>query len=208
MTCSDSEKRILLDQAGELPPALQAPLKAHVEGCARCRSFRQDVALLTGMASAGETGTPGPAEAVRERILAEAAAEGPVRRVRFMRPRQAILAAAAALALLLGYWRLTAPRPAAPLPAASALPAVTRVTEVSSLLAGLVEPGNEERALQGEAPYSRHEIKSMARQLLILQDMTGEAPEDLAENFTPPEETLPTTLRWRNIPGVPEGRCG
>jgi hypothetical protein len=207
MTCSEFERQILLDEAAELSPALRATLTEHLAGCTRCRAFRQEFQTLAGTLRAETADTPAAPETVRRRILAEAAAAAPVRRISFVRPWQAALAAAAGLALLLGYWHLTAPRTVQPGTPGAAAPTAARISEVSSLLAALVGP-EEDHLLQSEAAHTHSDIKSVARQLLILQDMTLDVPEDLAENATPPAESLPTTLRWHSTPAVPAERCG
>ena len=199
MTCTDFERQMLLDASGELSLALRPALHAHVAGCSRCQEFEADSrALQHTFREFPTAGIKMPPEAFIHRIHSAAEGRAVIRYHLFPRPAQ-WLAIAATLLLALGIWHV------ATRPSLGVLPRDTRlvrIADVSALLAALTEAENE---LSGnfETQDTHSDLKSLAHQLLILQDMNVEMPEDLAENLTPPEASRPTSLQWRSSPSDP-----
>ncbi len=207
MTCTDFERAILLEDAGELRSAERETLRKHLGECPDCRAFEADFRALVRRVSTGlASGESSPPPALTRRLLAEAAARAPVRSLRLAPSPRGVLALAASLALLfVGYRYFGLPeRPASEPGRHSSTP---RIAEVSALLAAFIEP-DDEHAQEAEGAHPRSDLKSIARQLLILQDMTVDPDEEFADTATPPEENLPTSLRSRSSRGVPAGTCG
>jgi hypothetical protein len=199
MTCSDFEKDILLNETGELSARRRDPLTRHLFQCPACRAFQAD---LRHLQQQGHTrslaGGPVPPENVMRTIRA-AAANRPVKGYApaFRSPR-ALVRLAAGLALVFGVWRVATHQPP-PMPRNEDRAA--RISEVSSLLMALTENGEEQ--IGSPEPVPAHAaLKSLATQLLILQDMSVDLPEDATDSPTTPEEHLPTTLQWHSTPGA------
>jgi anti-sigma factor RsiW len=64
---------------GELPPGERAAVERHLEECASCRSEIELLRLVTG--SLRHMARPEPSETMRQRLLAQVAAELPLRRM-------------------------------------------------------------------------------------------------------------------------------
>jgi len=115
---------------GALPPGELAPFQAHLDGCPGCRRELAELAPLPGLLARvavedviGGPVDPGPA--LLDRLLAAAAREGRVRRVR----RHRWLAAAAATALIgTGIGAALLAGGSAPAPTFSATNGAVRVT--------------------------------------------------------------------------------
>lgn len=195
MICSHYEKHILLTETGELSRSLKAQLAAHLAHCPHCRAFQTDMRELNTIARSGLSKTPnGPTPGVMQQI--QNAAGAPRRRKDHLHPRfaQALLALAASLMVLAGIWRVTSRTPVGRTPTDSR---TDRIAEWSSLLAAMMET-DDPTAESEEGPHANSDLQSLARQLLILQDVTVELPEDPADGATPAEAHQPTTLRWHN----------
>lgn len=204
MNCTDFERDILLECTGELPAGRSGALTRHMATCAACRDF---AASLPGIGTAYRSlghGNTGPSEAVLRTIRAAAAERHAVVRLPWMRPQPALLALAAGLALVAGVWQIAIRQAASVVPLD---PREARISEVSSLLAALSEAGEEE-AGDIEPARPRATLRSLANQLLILQDMSVDLPDDYADAVTAPEESLPTTLQWHSTPEAQSERYG
>ena len=199
MTCTEFRNDILLEHAGELPAGRKERLAEHVAGCAECRAWRDG---LPGMlANASESLRRGEPDAwVMARIRAAAEERAARHPSVFRRPAGRVLAAAALLLIAVGVYVL---RPRAP--------SHSRVDEVHAMLA--VVAGNE--ALQVE-PLAAEDaealsvggmeretgqaaLRSLARQLLIMEGLAIEEGDILA---SPVEEPETTDLRWRRSPAT------
>ncbi len=194
MICSDFEKQLLLAESGELSPSLQTRLAAHLAHCPQCRAFQADLQELSTTARSGLADVPGPTRGVLPQILIAARAHRRQQLNWHPRVAHALLALAAGLMVLAGIWHVTSLTPAERAPTDNR---TARIAEWSSLLAALMEtedPANESE----EVPRAYSDLQSLARQLLILQDMTVELPEDIADGSTPTEAHQSTTLRWRS----------
>lgn len=201
MTCTDYERHILLDASGELPRGADAALRGHLAECAHCREFAADLGFLQQRRAQ----QPSAPEAVIRRV--QTAAQHPGRRVRyqlFSLPVRSLMAAAASLLLAVGLWQVTRPTPPEGSPGDARL---ARIANVSALLAALTEAENGHTG-ESSPQDARSNLESLARQLLILQDMNVEMPEDLADNPTSPEASRPTSLRSHSIPSTPATECG
>ncbi len=202
MNCRNFERMLLLGQSGELPPRGRNALAAHLAACPACRARRDDVNAITGFMDA-MTPSRGPSAAVLERIMTAALIERPVRRTGVLHPAWGrALAAAAALALLFGFAGLTLWRPAT---ARSPVTSATRVAEVSSLLALLME--HDAAAAEAHAAAAEGDLQGFARQLLILEGLSEEVFDEPVDDATRLEERQPTTLQWHSNPEVPAERC-
>lgn len=196
MTCSEFEKHLLLAESGELSTSLQPRLAAHLAHCPQCRAFQADMQALRRAACPALSDAPeGPAEPVMQSIRGAAGAHLRERNGLQSRFTQVLLAMAAGLIVLMGIWHMTARVPVERTPTDLH---TARIAEWSSLLAALMETEDPD-AENEEAPHAYSDLQSLARQLLILQDMSIEIPDELAEGATPAEAHQPTTLRWHNI---------
>jgi hypothetical protein len=205
MTCSDFEKQILMEGSGEVSASLRPRLAGHLEQCPQCRAFRADFQVLSTLSRAGLADLPeGPSAPVLEHIRIAAGAHR--LKQNHFRPRltRLVLAMAAGLLVLIGAWHVTTRTPAQLAPADSR---TARIAEWSSLLATLMET-EDPAAGSEDVTRAYSDLQSLARQLLILQDMSVELPDDLADGTTPAEEHQPTTLRWRNTHAAIFQTCG
>ncbi len=100
MNCEYEEKRILLNEAGELSPREAPALAEHLAACAGCRSFRDALRRLGAVARAQQAAIKFPAF-LGARVLADAEQYRQARRMRHQRAVR-LLAKAAAVVMLLG----------------------------------------------------------------------------------------------------------
>lgn len=202
MNCHDLERMVLLEQSGELPARQRKALTEHLAACADCRTRRDDLIAATVFLST-VTAANGPSGAVVDRIMNAARTRRPARRISVLHPAWVrALAAAAVLALLLGYAGLIVLRSTkANAPAASD----TRAAEVSSLLAMLMDLDAD--ATEAHAAAASGDLRGIACQLLILEGLSEDVFEAPADDVTRLEGRQPTTLQWRSNPEVHAGIC-
>jgi len=203
MRCTDFEKYILLADSGEIPAKRRAPLATHLAQCPHCRAFQSDVLALRTLDGQARTDSS-PSAKVMDRILAAAESRRPGRDVPTPYFGRRMLAMAAGLSLILGTWYVATRTPNAS-PAADLSEA--RIAACSSLLAAMME--TDSLACEMEDVTQTHaDLPSLARQLLILQDMSVDPPEDLTDSATPNEAIRPTTLQWRSTHATTAQTCG
>jgi hypothetical protein len=204
MTCNNFEKAVLFAESGELSAAQGHALREHLTHCRSCKAFQEDLRALGTLTRQSLSTVPeGPSETVMGRILAAADAHHRERKEpspRFL--RHPLLAMAAGLMLLLGTLYVAHRARLAPSP--SDLRAA-RIAECSSLLAALMELESNPR-VNTEARRDQTDLQTLARQLLILQEMSVD--DDLAESATLPEAHRPTTLQWRSNRAMTARTCG
>jgi anti-sigma factor RsiW len=204
MTCTDFEPNILLAGSGELPATRHKALNEHLAHCPKCRAFQADIETVMELTRKSLTALPeGPAEPVMRRIR-EASERRHDSKGVSTRGAYRLLAMAAGLTLLFGTGYAVHRAHDAP---SSADLRTVRIAECSSWLVALLEMENN--SVENTASTQIHfDLQSLARQLLILQDMNFELPEDLADSATPPEALRPTTLQWRSTRATTSQKCG
>ena len=204
MNCNDAEKYILLAQSAELSGRKRRKIEAHLAVCGSCSRFAKEYSVLAETACQRMDDLTGSIPApLLSRILTQAdrrqyppvATWAPA-----MRP---LLAMAAGLVLIAGLWTL--PNLHSPRTAKGHHPH-NGVADVSSLLTLMMGSDQEgSGTADTPAPLNRGD---MARQILFLQGMNVEPPEQDIEDVTLPDELQPTTLRWHSNPEALSGRCG
>lgn len=109
---------------GEIKPAEEAVLEAHLEGCAECRGLLEDFRKIDG--TIAEEAPPVVPADLRERILAGLASRAVPPSVPFWKQAMPLAAAASLLMVVLLWWgrpdRLAPPGPAEPSRTAESLP--------------------------------------------------------------------------------------
>lgn len=205
MNCEHAQREWLLAQSGELPAGRRARLEAHLSACKACRSRCEERLGLMAMVRSNPPARHA-SDAVVRRILVQAANE-PARRPPEMARWLPPLAAAAGFLLLVGILAVVAPRhQRAPGVASNASPGETSSSDVSSLLAMLME--HDGSSLASSEDTDRDGALGFARQLLMLEGLDVEVSEEPAAELNRLEELQPTTLLWRSRLESPAGRCG
>ena len=176
MNCENFERDVLSAASGELPPREAGRLEAHLQACARCRAYREDVAALTSTARRALPGgePSGATMAAIGRTAAEEAAARPTRLIRVNWLAARVLAYAAALAVALGIaglWHRESHHVGIH---------EARISELSSVI-HLVS-GSGAAAPEMATAASETKLHALARELLALEGM---AEEELAEEETP-----------------------
>ncbi len=105
MNCQQAEQWLLLKDAGELPARNRLRLEDHLDGCASCRSYQDDLERVTAVVRRSLP-AGAPAERALAAILETACTRKPVQRIpKWIRlVWRPALAAAALLMLCLGGW--------------------------------------------------------------------------------------------------------
>src|SRR5262245_53805051 len=94
MRCDEARKRIDLLHDGELPAGEREALTEHVEQCADCARYRDELARLRGrLRQAREAAPVTLLERVRSGLEVEATEAADERRIRVLQPPQATRAA-------------------------------------------------------------------------------------------------------------------
>jgi len=201
MNCSDMETLLLLQDSGEISDAQRLELAQHLNGCAACLELRADLASLRKTLRTKSLYQPGPSQEVLKSI--RDAAELQITRKRWMsaRPWRMAVAAAACLAICLTTTRFLFVSPKVAL---EPLPRNSLATELIPLVAIIM--GTETEPLLATSEDSSLTI--LANELLRLQGMTVELPDEKGDDLIQPGDYPPTTLLWNNTPESQFGRCG
>lgn len=201
MNCADFEKLILLQDSGELPDAERQVLADHLNGCSPCRDFRSQLAVIrTTLRQESTSLAEGPPARVLDAIHEAAARHRPRERWGLATPWRGIWAAAASLALCFLGVRFFLNQGAVPPAPVSQHDYATEMIPLVSLVMG-------KEAMPAHTPGDTA-LGILANQLLMLQDMNGEAQDDVAEEFNLYEDMLPTTLQWHSTREPLPGRYG
>ena len=185
MNCEKREQQILLAQSGELSPAAARELDEHIAGCPRCREYRDSLAdVLTVSGKALRSGVPSDQSLHRIKVAALNREERGL--VTFSRPFAVALAAAAALVIAVGVWKLTPGGD--PAPATSDLDAIIMMVQYED---------EEETALP--AAGRQKSIRELADELLSMEGFAVDEWTD-DEWLTSDEEPPATGLRSRSNP--------
>ena len=108
MKCEKRKQQILLAQSGELSDKAVRALEAHIEGCERCRRYRDSLTdVLAASGSALRSGIP--SDRTLHRIKVAALNREDRAPIVFARPVVLTLAAAAALVVAVGLWTAMPP---------------------------------------------------------------------------------------------------
>lgn len=194
MNCEEARNKILLTDSGELTESPQAELATHLESCGDCRSFSRQLGAMHALITSSRPALE-PAEGSLGAI--RAAAHRSVRLHWLASPAwRPVLAAAASLMLCLVGMRMIV------LSSLSRSSGRNVATEIVPLSAWVMGSEADEVTARGDSAMSL-----LADQMLILQGLKVEPAEEVSLEATGPEESLPTTLLWRNSPApLPETR--
>lgn len=191
MNCDEMKRRILLDSTGELSPRESEELQAHLATCSDCRQTAEESARLVSLAGENlPAADPSPATLAKIRArIPEPAAAGNV--LSFPGWPVRTLAYAAVLAIVAGSWFMLRPSPR-----------VSGAVNMAAIMAMVSEDALEEIDTL-EAADEEARLRSLADQLLMME---GFAEEDTFDEdwSTPSGEPVPTGLRWRKMPALPE----
>jgi len=191
MKCEESERKILLVEAGDLSPRELASLEQHLAACPGCREYRDGTARLVATAREALP-ADGPAPSTIARIRAAAAERAAHGAILFPRPVVQAMAYAAALLVIVGAWFLLqddTPRDG--------------IGELGTILAMV----SEEEFLEGEngGEGDEYRLRALAGQILSMQGLAADDLDDL--EATDPDAGLPpTTLRSRSGHALPATR--
>lgn len=205
MNCRNAQRAVLLENSTELPAGRRKALAKHLSACPQCRAFRDDLGQLSQFGRLHSSAVENaPSDRIVRQILTAGAEHPPYGWAILWRPVRPLLAVAAALLIVVGLWHTTFRPPAAP---QNGDVRMARISEMSGLLATLMEPENEWTG-ETEALHPHAALRSFARQLLIFQEMSVDWPDERADGAMSPEEHLPTTLQWHSTRVTPAERCG
>ena len=209
MNCQDTERAILLAETGELSDRKQRTLDDHLSTCPACASYRQNARRL--MDSAKESLPAGePSPVVMARIRAAAAARPAAGFSLFRQPALRALAYAAALAVLAGGWLLwsSAPQKTEAPVASGSRGALPGLRDLVALALETTPPSAAEAA---EKSPGEHELRALAKELLILEGLAEDEGAEMAGEETTPTsdgELSPTVLRLRSTAACLPSVCG
>lgn len=204
MNCNNAEKYILLSQSRELSGRKERKIQAHLAVCGSCRSFAKEYSMLAETARKTMDGLASPLPApMLNRILLQAERRQYPPVPTWAPALRPLLAMAAGLVLIAGIWALPNLHSSR---TAKGHHSHNGMADVSSLLMLMMGSDQEDSgAADTPAPLNRGD---MARQILFLQGMNVESPEQDIEEVTLPDELQPTTLRWHSNPEALSEKCG
>lgn len=192
MNTDEIRQKILLDESGELSARDTARLRKCLDSDGEARRYSADTHRMTTMArEALPTGEP--SRAVLARIGA-AARERSVPRHLFFRPAVQVLAYAAALALVVSGWLVLGP---------DTRTHADRIVEMHTILEIVTE--NELPSMEVEGtPEKDAQLAALARQLLIMEGLSG---DDLEELEVLPLELPTTDFQSHSTAALPRQKC-
>lgn len=210
MNDEDWRDRVLLDQAGDLTPLARQTLERELAADGTRRHFQEEAAQVVGVAREALS-RGGPSAATRAAIRQAAAlrVEGGKgfagHPLQFPQRVLRLLAAAALLAVAFGLWVWAPPQ------RSQAVARSERLDSVSAIVAlAATDEDDSEAWLAVADGGDAGGLDRLAQQLLSLQgmemDVWSVAEEDSV--VSPDGERTPTTLQWRNSPGIPWKVCG
>ncbi len=194
MTCQQNRDRILLDDAGELETTAAASLRVHLAGCAACRTYREQVRAVVGLA-ARELPDAGPSAFALERIRVAAGRQTGRLPLRFRRAVAVTLACAASLLAAAGL-RVR-------LGAGAHWLRIERTHALVSLVSVQPSARDSEPAARDRSAA----MQALAEELLRMEGLSFEPGEE-AEESTLSEEPEPRAPRARNTGGGPPETYG
>lgn len=190
MKCGEFEEQILLEQSGELDGHARSLLEKHRERCSRCRAYSGATAALVGAARAALSDEPGAEVLRRIRTQAARRTNSPV--ILLYRPGVQALACAAALLLVVGGWRLLAPR--------------SGTIEVRDMHAIITMMMDEEMiAEQRDAGAQPTDLRALAELLLRMEESAVNGSADQEDQLWELDSRAP---RSRSSVGAPPRRYG
>jgi len=180
MNCEEFEKRVLLEQSGELDEKDCLLLQAHREQCSRCRTYGEESGGMLEMTRASLPGEPGVDALDRIRTMAADRARSPV--LFFYRPAVRALACAAALLVVVGGWWLIAPRAGA-----------ARVRDMNVIVTVMMD--EDTIAERSDTAAEATDLQALAEMLLRIEESAVEGTTDQEELLWPLDSRAP---RWRS----------